>query len=49
MGIGYHALHKYTLEQIERIEKELQQMSIPSVDENKEPTLMIYSSDDKDN
>lgn len=47
-AISYHASYKYTLEEIERIERELQQMSIPSVDESKEPTLMIYPSDDKD-
>lgn len=49
MGISYHVSYKYTLEEIERIEQELQQMSIPSVDESKEPQLMIYSPDDKDN
>lgn len=46
-GISYNAEYKYTLEQIERIEQDMQfQKSTPSVDRSKAPKLMVNLSDD---
>lgn len=43
-GIDYHASYKYTLEGVEKIERELQQITTHSVDESKEPTLIVNPS-----
>lgn len=48
-GISYHASYKYTLEGLEKIERELHQITLSSVDESKEPTLITIPSDDMGN
>lgn len=47
--LGYYTSYKYTLEELEKMERKLQQITIPSVDESKEPTLKVIPFDNMEN
>lgn len=47
-SISYHASYQYTLKEMERLEQELQQLSIPAFEEIKEPTLLVYPPNGQD-
>lgn len=42
LSIAYHASYQYTLENIKKIEQQLQHITVPFVDKGKEPTLQPY-------